>query len=345
MNEQIVLVTGGTGFIAQHCIISLLKTGFRVRTTVRSLGREAEVRKNLKQGGVEPGSDLSFVAADLMSDEGWEEAVAGCNYVIHGASPTPSGSQVTEADWIDPAIAGNLRVLRFARKAGVKRVVLTSAFGAVGVGHAKDYRRPFDESDWSDISGDVWAYQKSKTLSERAAWDFVQSEEGRGLELAAVNPVAVLGPVLGAAYSHSTRIIKDMLEGQAGCPNINSCFVDVRDVADLHLLAMTHPAANGERFLASSGDSLPMLKVARTLRDQLGDAAKKVSTQALSDDSVRAAAKANPMMLGMVKLLGVDMSVTAAKAITLLGWAPRTPEEAIIATARSFIELGLVDNG
>lgn len=343
MSNERVLVTGGTGFIAQHCIISLLNKGYQVRTTVRSLAREAVVRQQLKQGGVDAKENLTFVVADLMSDDGWAEAATGCTYVLHGASPTPSGEQVTEADWINPAIDGNLRVLRAARNAGVIRVVLTSAFGAVGVGHPDDYRRPFNESDWSDVSGDVWPYQKSKTLSERAAWEFIE-QEGRNLELSSVNPVAVLGPVLGDDYSHSTRIIKNMLEGGPGCPNVNSCFVDVRDVAELHLLAMTHPAAKGERFLASSGNSLTMLQVAQTLRDHLGDEARKVSTQVLSDDMVRAAANKNPVMLGMVKLLGVDMNVTHAKASRLLGWAPRTPEEAIIATANSLIKLGLVEN-
>lgn len=343
MSKEKVLVTGGTGFIAQHCIIALLNSGYRVRTTVRSLEREAEVRQHLHQGGVDAKNNLTFVGADLMSNEGWDEAAAGCTYVMHGASPTPSGGQVTEDDWVNPAIEGNLRVLRAARNAGVKRVVLTSAFGAIGVGHPADYRRPFDENDWSDISGDVWPYQKSKTLSELAAWDFIASVQSE-LELASVNPVAVLGPVLGGDYSHSTRIIKNMLEGEPGCPNINSCFVDVRDVADLHLLAMTHPAANGERFLASSGNSLTLLQVAQTLRDNLGEESRKVSTLALSDDTVRAAADKNPVMLGMVKLLGVDMNVTNAKARTSLGWAPRSPEQAIIATAKSLIELGLVDN-
>lgn len=343
MNKSIVLVTGGTGFIAQHCIVALLKSGFQVRTTVRTSAREAEVLHNLKQGGVELGDAISFVVADLTSDDGWAEAAAGCSYVMHGASPTPSGSQIVEADWVNPAIDGNLRVLRAARDVGVKRVVLTSAFGAIGVGHPADYRRPFDESDWSDVSGDVWPYQKSKTLSERAAWDFIE-QEGAGLELSVVNPVAVLGPVLGADYSHSTRIIKNMLEGEPGCPNIHSCFVDVRDVAGLHLLAMTHPAANGQRFLASSGNSMRLLQVAQTLRDCLGEAAGKVSTIALSDDIVRAAANKNPVMLGMVKLLGVDMNVSNAKAKNLLGWVPRAPEDAIVATARSLIELGLVEN-
>src|SRR5262245_38951021 len=141
MEDQQVLVTGGTGFIAQHCMIALLGAGYRVRTTVRSLAREAEVRGNLKVGGAEPGERLSFAAADLGADQGWAEAAAGCAFVMHGASPTPSGDQVSEEEWVRPAVDGNLRVLRAARDAGVKRVVLTSAFGAVGMGH-KPLKRP-----------------------------------------------------------------------------------------------------------------------------------------------------------------------------------------------------------
>jgi dihydroflavonol-4-reductase len=167
MNTETVLVTGGTGFIAQHCILALLKSGYRVRTTIRSPGREAEVRQHLKVGGAEPGEHLSFAIADLTADQGWAAAAAGCTYVMHGASPTPSGSQVREEDWIRPAVDGNLRVLRAARDAGVRRVVLTSAFGAIGVGHPASYRRPFDETDWSDLTGSVAPYQKSKTLAER----------------------------------------------------------------------------------------------------------------------------------------------------------------------------------
>src|SRR5690349_13033854 len=150
MNDQLILVTGGTGFIAQHCILALLNAGYRVRTTVRSLSREAEVRANLRVGGAEPGDRLSFVVADLTADHGWAQAVAGCTYVLHGASPTPTGEQVREEDWIKPAVDGNLRVLRAARDAGARRVVLTSAFGAIGVGH-KPRSRPFDETDWSEI--------------------------------------------------------------------------------------------------------------------------------------------------------------------------------------------------
>lgn len=260
---------------------------------------------------------------------------------MHGASPTPSGDQTREEDWIGPAVNGNLRVLKAARDAGVKRVVLTSAFGAIGVGHTPDHRRPFDETDWSDLAGNVAPYQRSKTLAERAAWNFI-AREGNGLELAAINPVAVYGPVLGADYSHSIRLISNMLEGQPGCLNVNSCCVDVRDVADLHLGAMTAPAARGERFLATVGESMWMIEVAELLRRRLGKAAEKVSTQVWPDEQVRIAGETNAQLKGVVPLLNYDMSATGRKAERLLGWAPRPREEAIIACAESLIRLGLL---
>lgn len=341
MDDQLVLVTGGTGFIAQHCILALLKAGYRVRTTVRSLSREAEVRAQLKVGGAEPGDRLSFVNADLAADEGWAQAAAACTYVLHGASPTPTGDQVSEEDWIKPAVDGNLRVLHAARDAGVKRVVLTSAFGAICAGH-KRMSRPFNESDWSDLTAkNVWPYQKSKTLSERAAWEFI-AREGGGLELSAVNPTAVLGPVLGADYSHSIRLIKNMMSGQPGCPKINCGFVDVRDVADLHLRAMTHPAAKGERFLAIAGESMWMIEVAKVLRERMGTAASKVPTRVLPNSLIRIGALKDPAMRGAVPLLGLNLNATSEKAIRLLGWAPRPREDAIVATADSLIRLGLL---
>jgi dihydroflavonol-4-reductase len=342
MNDEQVLVTGGTGFIAQYCILALLGRGYRVRTTVRDLGREAEVRRYLKGAGAEPGDRLAFVAADLDDDGGWAQAAKDCAYVIHGASPTPSGDQVREEDWVRPAVEGNLRVLRAAREAGAKRVVLTSAFGAVGMGHSKAYRRPFDETDWSDLTGNVAPYQKSKTLSERAAWDFVASE-GRALELSTITPVTVLGPALGADYSHSIRLIKTMMDGQPGCPKINTAVVDVRDLGDLHVLAMTEPAASGERFLAAAGASLWMADIANILRRRLGPAASRVSARVLPNVAVRLAARSNAAMKGMLPMLGVDMNVTADKARRLLGWSPRSSEEAIVATAESLLRLGLVE--
>ncbi|MBZ8132982.1 aldehyde reductase [Afifella sp. IM 167] len=336
-----VLVTGGTGFIAQYCILALLEAGYRVRTTVRSLGREAEVRDHLRLGGAEPGDRLTFVVADLTADAGWAEATAGCAYVMHGASPTPTGDQTTEDEWIRPAVDGNLRVLRAARDTGVKRVVLTSAFGAICAGHGP-MNRPFNETDWSDLTAtNVWPYQKSKTLSERAAWDFI-AREGQGLELSVVNPVAVLGPVLGADYSHSIRLIRNIMDGQPGNPKINSGFVDVRDVADLHMRAMTQEAAKGERFLAIAGESMWLADVAKVLKQSMGPAADKVSTRVLPDAEVRRGALKDPALRGAVPLLGLNLNGTSEKAMRLLGWTPRPREEAIVATAESLIRSGLL---
>jgi len=340
MNEETVLVTGGTGFIAQHCILALLDAGYRVRTTVRSRAREAEVRENLKTGGREAGDRLSFIAVDLMGDQGWPEAAADCSYVLHGASPTPSGNQAREEDWVKPAVEGNLRVLRAARNAGVKRVVLTSAFGAIGVGH-EPMSRPFNETDWSDLTGKVAPYQRSKTLAERAAWAFVD-REGHGLELSAINPTTVLGPALGSDYSHSVRLIKNMMDGQLACPKVNTCVVDVRDVADLHLRAMTNPAAKGERFLATSGESLWLAEIAEVLRLGMGTAASKVSTRVLPNWFIRLIAIGNPAMRQIVPHLGVNMNATGEKAKRLLGWTPHSRKDAILATAESLVRLGLL---
>src|ERR1700720_2022461 len=227
-----ILVTGGSGFIGSHCILQLLAAGHRVRTTVRSLKREEYVRALLKQGGAEPGDRLSFFAADLESDAGWPRAVAGCEYVLHVASPLPSSVPKNEAALIIPAREGTLRVLRASRDAGVKRVVLTSSFAAIGYGR-KERQAPFTEKDWTDLSGEVVApYAKSKTLAERAAWDFVAKEGGQ-LELSVVNPVAVFGPVLGADYSASILLVERLMGGaMPGVPHLYFGVVDVRDVAD-----------------------------------------------------------------------------------------------------------------
>lgn len=216
---------------------------------MRSLKREADVRAMVTAGGIVDTTRLSFVAADLLSDVNWSTAVAGCDYVMHVASPFPATMPANEDDLIVPAREGTLRVLRAARDAGVKRVVLTSSFVAVGYGQT--YRtEPYTEADWTNVDGDVAAYGKSKTLAERAAWDFI-AREGGALELAVVNPVGIFGPALGKDLSTSIEIVKRMMDGALpGLPNLAFGIVDVRDLADLHLRAMVDPAASGERFLA-----------------------------------------------------------------------------------------------
>ena len=338
-----VLVTGGSGFIGSHCILQLLAAGHAVRATVRSLKREGDVRAMLKEGGAEPGHRLSFIAADLETDAGWPDAVAGCDYVFHVASPIPPNVPKHEDDLIVPAREGTLRVLRASRDARVKRVVLTSSFGAIGYGH-KPRTAPFNETVWTNLAGDdVPAYQKSKTLAERAAWDFI-AKEGGGLELSVVNPVGVFGPVLGADYSPSIQLVQRLMDGMPGCPRLNFGFVDVRDVADLHLRAMTHPSAQGERFLAVAGDSISMLDIAQVLKRRMGDSAKRVPTRELPNWLVRIAAMRDPSLKVILPQLGKIKNATNEKARRLLGWNPRSTEDSIVATAESLVRLGLLKN-
>jgi dihydroflavonol-4-reductase len=338
MSNELVLVTGGSGFIGAHCILQLLDAGYRVRTTVRSLDREPGVRAMVKGGG----DRLTFAATDLMSDKGWPEAAAGCDFVLHVASPFPLRVPKDENELIIPAREGALRLLRAARDAKVKRVVLTSSFAAIGYGHHPT-DRPFTEADWTDPGGtDVSPYVKSKTLAERAAWDFI-AREGGALELSVVNPVGVFGPVLGPDFSTSIEIVKRLMDGAVpGCPRLSFGVVDVRDVADLHLRAMTDPAAKGERFLAVAGDFMTMQQIALTLKARMGDAAKKVPTRVLPDWFLRLVSIFDTSLKQITPELGKFKNATHEKARRVLGWSPRSNEEALVETAESLKRLRLL---
>ena len=338
-----VLVTGGSGFIASHAILQLLAAGYRARTTVRSLNREVGVRAMLTAGGAEAADRVSFIAADLESDAGWREAVAGCEYVLHVASPFPASAPKNEDELIVPARDGTLRVLRASRDAGVKRVVLTSSFAAIGYGHAPR-TAPFDETVWTDPGAGVAPYVKSKTVAERAAWDFI-AREGGDLELSVINPVAVFGPVLGPDYSTSILLLRRMLAGMPGCPRLYFGVVDVRDVADLHLRAMTNPAAKGERFLAVAGNCMSILEMARVLKSRMGAVAGRVPSRQLPDWLVRIAAFWDPAVRQILPELGKIKNASNAKARSMLGWAPRSNEEAILAAGESLLRLGLLQSG
>jgi len=339
-----VLVTGGSGFIAGQTILQLLAAGHHVRTTVRSAQRADPLRQTLRSAGAGAAADDSLTVhlADLLDDAGWAQAINGCEYVLHMASPFPLGIPAHENDLIVPAREGALRVLRAARDAGVRRVVLTSSFAAIGYGHAPQ-AAPFTEADWTDPTAPgLTAYVKSKTLAERAAWDFI-AREGAALELSVVNPVVVLGPVLGPDFATSIQLVKRMLDGgMPGCPSLSFGMVDVRDVADLHLRAMSDPLARGERFLAVAGDFMSLLDIAKLLRDRLGAVARKVPRRELPDWVVRFGALLNPAARQILPELGKFKNATNEKARRVLHWAPRSNAESLIATADSLVRLDLI---
>ncbi len=337
-----VLVTGGSGFVGSHTILQLLAQGHTVRTTVRNLARESEVRAMLAEGGAEPGERLTFHAADLESDAGWARAVEGSDYVLHIASPFPAGVPKNDDELIVPAREGALRVLRASTEAGVKRVVMTSSYAAIGYGH-KPQAKPFDETDWTDLKGPgLTAYVKSKTIAERAAWDYIASQNGK-LELAVVNPVGVFGPALAADTSTSILLVQRLMDGALpGCPKLYFGCVDVRDVADLHLRAMTDPAAKGERFLAVAEDFISMKRIAEILKSRMGEAARRVPTRELPNWLVRLASLRDPAVKLILPELGKNRNATNEKARRMLGWTPRSNEESLVATAESLVRLGLL---
>jgi len=316
MNNQKVLVTGGTGFLGIHAVLQLLEKGYSVNTTLRSLTKKETVIKALKEGGITDFSKLSFFEAELTNDNGWDEAVKDCDYVLHIASPFPAKEPKDENELIVPARDGALRVLQAAKKAKVKRVVLTSSFAAVGYSINSD-NHVFTEDDWTAVNIALPAYIKSKTVAEKAAWDFIENE-GEGLELSVINPVGIFGPALGGITSASLDIaIIGILNGttsQSG--DFTMGVVDVRDVADLHIKAMTNPKAAGERFLANAGDVMSFYDVAKLIMEE---------RPSISGNIAEMSPTGNKFYKQM----------SNQKAITILDWEPRSREEAILASVDS----------
>lgn len=337
--QETVLVTGGSGFLGGWCVAELLRRGYSVRTTVRDLSREAELRSRVENlSGSSAGDRLAVVAANLTSDDGWDRAVDGCEWILHVASPFPLAQPKDPDELIVPAREGTLRVLRAGLRAGAARIVVTSSVAAVG-GNDKSSGRPLDESDWTDL-GDttVTPYARSKTIAERAAWDLVE-EMGETERLATVNPGAILGPVNGPDRSPSLEVIQRLLNGMPGTPNIGFNLVDVRDVADLQIRAMSDPKAGAKRLIAVHSFEW-MADVAKVLRDQLGPAAPKVPKRSVPNLLVRTMGLFDPGIRSVVGQLGRQQEYTSARAEELLGWSPRPIEETIVDCARSMIDAG-----
>ncbi|NIJ36684.1 nucleoside-diphosphate-sugar epimerase [Sphingopyxis panaciterrae] len=331
------LVTGGSGYIAGFLIRQLIANGWTVHTTVRNLKREADVR-----GWLDVDNDkLKFFAADLEHDAGWAESIAGCSHVAHVASPFPLGVPKDADELVVPAREGALRALRFARAAGIKRFVLTSSMAAVAYGHDNG-GDIYSEADWTNLDNpDVMPYPRSKTVAERAARDWVAAE-GSDIEFASVNPAAVFGPLLSDDLSTSIELVKQLLEGKVPmCPDIGFGIIDVRDVADLHYRALTAEGVKDERYICS-GPFLKMIDVANILTANLGDRAKKVPTRKMPDWLFKLFALVRPELKQLVAELGNVRGGDSRHAMQSLGWTMRSPEDAILATAHSLIERGIV---
>lgn len=332
-----VFVSGGSGYIAGFLIRQLIEGGWMVHTSIRDLAKESAVRASLAVDD----SKLKFFAADLMSDAGWTEAMAGCSHVAHVASPLPSNAPKTDDELIVPARDGALRALKAAKAAGVKRFVMTSSMAAIAYGHGRS-KSVFTEADWTDPnSPDAYAYVKSKTIAERAARDWVTTEGGE-MEFVTVNPALVLGPLQSGDFSTSLEAIKKLLEGSLpGLPNFGFGVVDVRDVADMHVRCLEQPDMANERFICS-GPFLMMAEVAAILREGLGPQGRKVPTRKLPDWLMRLVGRFDPVVRQVLGELGNVRDTDISHARTKLGWNPRPPEESILDTARDMIRLGIV---
>lgn len=337
MTKGNVLVTGASGYIAGFCIKLLVEEGWSVRGTIRNLAKADATRNALGLSA----EQLPLVAADLMSDAGWAEAAAGCDYVLHIASPIPAQAPKHEDELIVPARDGALRLLKAARDAGVKRVVMTSSAAAICYGSASD-GKVFTEADWTNPDGPgVYPYIKSKTIAERAARDWVAAEGG-ALELVTINPTAVLGPVQGADVSPSLLFVGKLLDGSMpGLPRLGFCVIDVRDVALAHVRAMTADGMANERFLAA-GDWMWMEDVGAVLKARLGDRAKKVPSRRLPNWLVRVFALFDAEIRTVTSELGRERRCDSRHMQTVLGVVPRPVEETIVDTARGLFAEGLV---
>ena len=342
---SLILVTGASGFIGSHCILQLLEEGYSVRGTLRTMSRADDVRDGIaKHLGENPKERLSFVCADLGSDKGWDASMKDVDYVLHVASPLPTRPPKHEDELIVPARDGTLRVLAAATRARVKRVVLTSSVVAIMYGHKRDGSRTYDESDWSIIDGkDVGAYEKSKTIAERSAWDFVKNlPETDSIELVTINPGLVLGPALFKYHSPSAEVVLKLMKRDVpGCPKMNFAFVDVRDVARAHILAMTNDNAPGKRFIVAN-EAARMSDVARILNKNFADRGIKAPTWELPNLLLYLVAFFDKTVRLIVPELDKSWALSSAQAKTELGWDTRPLEQMVIDTAESFIEHGVV---
>lgn len=334
-----VLVTGATGFIGLHCVAQLLGQGYAVTGTLRSASRIDEVKQAMIEQQLAT-DNLSFVEADLLKDEGWDAAVKDCDYVLHVASPFIVGVPKDENELIKPAVEGTERVITAAIKAGVKKMVLTSSCAAINKPH--NGKTHFTENDWTNAEHKKTpAYYKSKTLAERRAWDLVGAQTGDSpMQLAVINPAGVIGPVLSDDIGTSNVFLKQLISGEVpGCPQMHLGFVDVRDVADLHILAMKNDDASGHRFIASERE-LWFKDVTAIMRDA---GFEKAPSRILPNWVVKMLGLFNPELKQLGSFVGQENFTPSDKARNMLGWKPRNACDSVIETANQLVEKGMVN--
>lgn len=340
MKKATVLVTGVTGFLGSHVTIQLLNRGYDVVGTMRSLKR-ADAMRGIIAAHTEHVANLRFVEADLLTAD-WDAVMEGIDFVQHIASPFPQVLPKDEDELIRPAKEGALKVLQAAKRMGVQRVVLTSSVGAVSYGKTpSQLQAVLDEKDWTDITNlkDSTPYFRSKTIAERAAWDYVKGE-GKGLELVTICPGGILGPLLEQDFSASANIVLKCLDGSApAVPQIGFEVVDVRSVADLHILAMEKPNAVGQRYIASAGH-MYFKDVANLLRKHYPG--RKIPRFELPNFVTRFYSNIDKTLKPVLVDLGVYRKVNASKAQRELGWQPISKEEAVLTCAASAFKLGLL---
>jgi len=336
-----VLVTGATGFIAKHCIAELIRQGYSVRGTVRHSGADANLACALERAGID-GAAVEIREADLLQDDGWEQALEGCSHVLHVASPFPIKPPRNRDEVMRPAVDGTLRVLAAATRVGVQRVVLTSSVVACTYPSGGEQARTYTEADWTDTNrADLSSYVIAKTQAEQAAWDFVRSTPNAP-ELAVINPGFVLGPALDLDLSTSHQVVRLIAQGKyPAAPRAGCIVVDVRDVAAAHVAAMTNPVAAGERFLATSG-TISLLNLASMIAHALPHVASRVPRREVPDFLIRGLALFDRSLLAVLPDLSTRRECDNAKARERLGIEFRPPREAVAAAAKSLHELGAI---
>lgn len=330
-----VLVTGGSGFVAGWVIAEALNAGHPVRATMRTVGRDAQVRDAVSRVS-DHVDQLSFVNAELGADDGWADAVEGCRYVLHVASPFPPTQPKDPDELIVPARDGAIRVVGAALDAGVERIVLTSSIASIDFASGESHDRKLTPEDWTDGDSPRFSpYARSKALAEKAAWELAR-ERGMPERLVSVNPGAILGPVLHPDHSFSLQLIERLLDGERAIPKLGYNVVDVRDLAVLELAAMTSAAAGGERLIATA-EFTWMTEIAEILRDRLGSDASKVPTRNAPDFLVKLIGRFDGSVKSIVPLLGVKTEYANDLPRELLGWRPRPVEETVVDCARSLL--------